>query len=86
VARAAEGNLFGDDRTVGVQTGGMELFQRLLAPLAAYPRWFVVACLVLVALAAGWLLAKLFKWTLSLLFAAVVLLLILAAVAWLVGG
>jgi hypothetical protein len=46
----------------------------------------VIACLVLVALAAGWLLAKLVKWTLSLVFAAVVLLLILAAVAWLVGG
>ena len=64
----------------------MELFQRLLAPLAAYPRWFVVTCLVLVALAAGWLLAKLIKWTLTLLIAAVVLLLILAAVAWLLGG
>jgi len=38
------------------------------------------------ALATGWLLAKLFKWTLSLLLAAVVLLLILAAVAWLMGG
>ena len=64
----------------------MELFQRLLAPLAAYPRWFVVTCLVLVALAAVWLLAKLVKWTLTLLIAAVVLLLILAAVAWLMGG
>jgi uncharacterized RDD family membrane protein YckC len=64
----------------------MELLQRLLAPLAAYPRWFVVACLVLVALGAAWLLAKLIKWTLSLLLVAVVLLLILAAVAWLVGG
>jgi hypothetical protein len=85
-ARAAEGNLFGDGRTGGVQTGGMELFQRLLAPLAAYPRWFVVTCLVLVALAAGWLLARLVKWTLWLLLAAGVLLLILVAVVWLVGG
>ena len=64
----------------------MELFQRLLAPLAAYPRWFVITCLVLVALAAGWLLAKLFKWTLALVLAAVLLLLILTAVAWLLGG
>jgi hypothetical protein len=86
VARAAEGNLFGDDRAVGAQTGGMELFQRLLAPLAAYPRWFVITCLVLVALAVGWVLAKLFKWTLSLLLAAVVLVLILGAVAWFMGG
>ena len=86
MARAAEGNLFGDDRAVDAQTGGMELFQRLLAPLAAYPRWFVITCLVLVALAAGWVLSKLFKWTLSLLLTAVVLLLILGAVAWFVGG
>ncbi len=63
----------------------MELFQRLLAPLAAYPRWFVVTCFVLGALGAVWLLARLIKWTLSLLLAAVVLLLILAAVAWLSG-
>jgi hypothetical protein len=85
-ARAAEGNLFGDGRPVGVQTAGMESFQHLLAPLAAYPRWFVITCLVLVALAGVWLLAKLVKWTLTLLIAAVLLVLILAAVAWLVGG
>ena len=55
----------------------MELFERLLAPLAAYPRWFVVTV---------WVLVKLIKWTLSLVLAAVLLLLILAAVAWLLGG
>ena len=64
----------------------MELFERLLAPLAAYPRWFVVTCLALVALGAVWVLVKLIKWTLSLVLAAVLLLLILAAVAWLLGG
>jgi hypothetical protein len=85
-ARAAEGNLFGDVWVVSVQTGGMELIHRLLAPLAAYPRWFVIPCLVVVALAAVWLLAKLIKWTLALLLAAVVIVAILAAVAWLFGG
>jgi uncharacterized RDD family membrane protein YckC len=64
----------------------MELIERLLAPLAAYPRWFVITCLVLVALGAVWLLVKLIKWTLSLVLAAALLLLILAAVAWLLGG
>jgi hypothetical protein len=63
----------------------MDDFQRLLEPLAAYPRWFVITCLVLVALGVGWLLAKLIKWTLYLVIAAVLLLLLLAAVAWLLG-
>ena len=68
-----------------VQTGGMDYFQRLLEPLAAYPRWLVITCLVLVALGVGWLLAKAIKWTLYLVIAAVLLLLILAAVSWLLG-
>ena len=63
----------------------MDDFQRLLEPLAAYPRWFVITCLALGALGVGWLLAKVIKWTLSLVIAAVVLLLIVAAVAWLLG-
>lgn len=63
----------------------MDDFQRLLGPLAAYPRWFVITCLVLVALGVGWLFAKLIKWTLYLVIAVVLLLLILTAVAWLLG-
>jgi hypothetical protein len=58
---------------------------RLLEPLAAYPRWFVITCLVLVALAGVWLLAKMVKWTLYLVVPAVLLILVLAAVAWLLG-
>jgi hypothetical protein len=68
-----------------VQTAGMEEFQHLLEPLAAYPRWLVITCLVLVALGVGWLLAKLIKWTLFLVIAAVLLVLVLAAVRWLLG-
>ncbi|MDD2763637.1 MAG: hypothetical protein PHE83_06645 [Opitutaceae bacterium] len=63
----------------------MEAFLNLLAPLAAYPRWFVITCLVLVALGVGWVLVKLVKWTLYLAFAAVLLALVLAAAAWLLG-
>lgn len=40
--------------------------------LAAYPRWFVVACGTIVAAALIWILAKLLKWSLYLLLVAVV--------------
>ncbi|HUL53884.1 MAG TPA: hypothetical protein VLT83_10805 [Opitutaceae bacterium] len=63
----------------------MEQLQRLLEPLNAYPRWFVITCLVLVALGVFWLLAKAIKWALYLLMAAVLLALIVVAVGWLLG-
>ena len=63
----------------------MESFQRLIAPLAAYPRWFVITCLVLVAIAAVWLLAKLVKWTLLLAFGALVVVAVLGGLFWLFG-
>ncbi len=67
------------------QTGAMETLHRLLEPLAAYPRWLVAACLLLAAIAAGWLLAKLAKWAVVLV---VTVALVAAAVllaAWLLG-
>ena len=39
----------------------------LLDSLAGYPRWFVAACLTIVAAAVIWVLAKLLKWGLYLL-------------------
>ena len=63
----------------------MEQINHLLEPLAAYPRWFVIACLVLVAVGGVWLLAKLVKWALLLALGIGLLLLILVAVAWLLG-
>jgi len=63
----------------------MEAFLHLFAPLAAYPRWFVITCLVLVAVGVGWVLVKLVKWTLYLVIAAVLVVLVLGAVAWLLG-
>ena len=44
-----------------------------LDSLASYPRWFVAACLTLVAAAALWILAKLLKWSLYLLVALVLI-------------
>ena len=63
----------------------MDDIHRLLAPLAAYPRWLVITCLVLVAVAGFWLLAKVIKLTLFLVLAGVVLLAVLVAFGWFLG-
>lgn len=63
----------------------MDWISRLLAPLAAYPRWLVVTCIVLVAAAAGWVLVKIIKWTFYVVILLVLVGLIVAAVAWLLG-
>jgi len=55
----------------------------LLDSLAAYPRWFVAACLTIVAVVGIWVFAKLLKWSLYLL---MILVLIVGAVTtvWLI--
>ncbi len=63
----------------------MDPLPHLFEPLAAYPRWLVVVCGVLAAVAAVWVLAKLAKWALTLVVAAVVLLGVLLVVSWLLG-
>ena len=55
----------------------------LLDSLAAYPRWFVVACLTIVVAVGIWLLAKVLKWSLYLLMV-VVLIAGAATTVWLV--
>jgi len=55
---------------------------RMLDSLAAYPHWFVVACAMLAAAAVLWLLVKLLKAALWLLFFGV-LLAAAAAAIWL---
>ena len=57
----------------------------LWEPLAAYPRWLVVTCLVLAAFAAACLLVRLAKWAVALAVTAAVLLVVLVAVLWLLG-
>jgi hypothetical protein len=55
----------------------------LLDSLAAYPRWFVAACLTIVAVVAIWIFAKLLKWSLYLLMV-LVLVAGVAATVWLI--
>lgn len=51
----------------------MDPFTPLLDSLAEYPRWFVAACLTVVAAAVIWLLIKLLKVTLYVLLALVII-------------
>ena len=63
----------------------MDEIRHLIAPLDAYPRWLVITCLGLVAVAGCWILAKVIKWTIFLLVAAVVLVAIVVAFGWFLG-
>jgi hypothetical protein len=63
----------------------MDDIHHLLAPLAAYPRWLVITCLVLVAVAGLWVLTKVIKLTFFLVLAGVVLLAVLVAFGWFSG-
>jgi hypothetical protein len=45
----------------------------LLDSLAAYPPWFVAACVTIVAAVAIWIIAKILKWSLYLLMVLVVI-------------
>lgn len=55
----------------------------MLDSLAGYPRWFVAACLTIVAAAVLWVFAKLLKWSLYLL-VALVLVAGLTVTGWLI--
>lgn len=55
----------------------------LIDSLAAYPRWFVAACLTVVAVVAIWIIAKVLKWSLYLLMALVIIAGVVATV-WLI--
>lgn len=59
----------------------MDSLPPYLDSLGQYPRWFVLACVTVVAVAGLWLLAKALKWTLYLL-VVVILLVGCAAVVW----
>jgi hypothetical protein len=63
----------------------MDWLNQLLAPFAAYPRWFVLSCLVVVAVAVGWLLVKVLKWTLYLVLLGALVGLVVVVLAWLLG-
>lgn len=53
--------------------------------LAAYPRWLVATCSVIVALAALWVVGKLLKWTLFVILAVAMLTVVAGGLFWWLG-
>jgi hypothetical protein len=51
----------------------MEMLPMMLDSLAAYPSWFVVACVTVVLAAGLWALVKVVKWMIYALMALVIL-------------
>jgi hypothetical protein len=51
----------------------MEMLPTMFDSLAAYPRWFVAACVTVVLAVGIWALIKVVKWVLYLLLALVIL-------------
>jgi hypothetical protein len=52
---------------------------------ALYPRWLVVTSTVLAGIAVLWIVAKLLKWTLLLLFTLLVVAIVGGAILWWLG-
>ena len=70
--RAGQIILLGADRC-GRLNGPMEMLPMMLDSLAAYPSWFVVACVTVVLAAGLWALVKVVKWMIYALMALVIL-------------
>jgi len=63
----------------------MDTLRPILDSLGEYPRWFVIACVTLVAAAGLWVLSKVLKWTIYVL-VALILLVGGGAVVWYLVG
>ena len=63
----------------------MDLIDQCIRQAALYPRWLVVTCTVLTMIAFLWLVAKLLKWTLILLFTLTVVALVGGLLVWWLG-
>jgi hypothetical protein len=65
----------------------MDYINHLINSLAAegYPRWLVMLGIGLAAVVVVWVLAKLLKWTLLLMFGALVVVVVLVGLFWLFG-
>ncbi len=70
--RAGQIILLGADRRDRLN-GRMELLPVMLDSLAAYPSWFVVACVTVVLAVGIWALVKVVKWMLYALLALVLI-------------
>ena len=59
-----------------VVSRALELIDEIMRQAALYPRWLVITCAVLVGVVALWIVVKLLKWTLILLFTLILLVIV----------
>jgi len=59
-----------------VVSRGVQLIDEIMRQAALYPRWLVITCSVLVGLVALWVVVKLLKWTMILLFTLILLVIV----------
>ena len=71
-------------RLTGVSRG-VDLIDQCVRQAALYPRWLVITSTVLAAIAVLWIVAKLFKWTLILLFMFTVVAIVGGLLLWWLG-
>jgi hypothetical protein len=64
---------------------GVDLIDQCARQAALYPRWLVVTCTVLAAIAALWIVAKLLKWALILLLTLTVAAIVGGVLIWWLG-
>jgi hypothetical protein len=63
----------------------MDLIDQCMRQAALYPRWLVVTSTVLAGIAVLWIVAKLFEWTMMILFTLVVLAIVGGVLVWWLG-
>ena len=68
-----------------VVSRGVDLIDQCLRQAALYPRWLVITSTVLAAIAVLWIVAKLFKWTMILLFMFTVVAIVGGLLLWWLG-
>jgi hypothetical protein len=64
---------------------GVDFIDQCLRQAALYPRWLVITSTVLAAIAVLWVVAKLLKWTLIILFSLTVVAIVAGAILWWLG-
>jgi len=74
-----------DHASFPVVSHGMDLIDQCIRQAALYPRWLVVTSTVLAGIAVLWIVAKLFEWTMMILFTLVVLAIVGGVLVWWLG-
>jgi len=63
----------------------VDFIDQCLRQAALYPRWLVITSTVLTGIAVLWIVAKLLKWTLILLFTLLVVAIVGGVIVWWLG-